>query len=214
MGYNRYLNKNIYLLGYPYGKSVECSTGKIKNIINNEFKHNCNTDKGSSGSTIILLSNSTVIGIHKAGIIQENINIGTFLGIIFDQNGTNRIISNKKKLCEHRLINLNKNIINKNIISYDNYIASKIYITEFEVNKNIRIINSYEAGKRSIYDFSFDENLRNENEIKKCKILIEGKLIPFSYFYKFNKIGIYLKLYIFFQIILKIFATCLEIVEI
>ena len=92
MGYNRYLNKNIYLLGYPYGKNVECSPGKITNIINNEFKHNYNTDNGSSGYPIILVSNSTVIGIHKAGIIIEKINIGTFLGIIFNQN--NSILSN------------------------------------------------------------------------------------------------------------------------
>ena len=40
-----------------------------KDIKNNyEFKHNCNTDSGSSGSPILLLSNSTVIGIHKVGL--------------------------------------------------------------------------------------------------------------------------------------------------
>ena len=201
MGYHIYLNVNIYLLGYPYGKSVECSTGKITNIINNnEFKHNCNTDSGSSGSPILLLSNSTVIGIHKAGIIQENINIGTFISIIYNQNDNilknynpniykNNIVSNKKKLYNNTLINLNKNIINKNIIIYENYITAEIYIKENEVNYNIRIINSYEAEKRSLYNFSFDENYRNENEIKKCKILIEGRLIPFSYYYKFNKTG-------------------------
>ena len=127
MGYYKYINRDIYLLGYPYGKNVECSPGKIKDIINNELKHNCNTDSGSSGSPIILVSNSTVIGIHKAGIIKENINIGTFLGFIFNKddnilnnnintnnilrnynNNTIKINSNNKKLDNNNLIKSNK----------------------------------------------------------------------------------------------------------
>jgi len=229
-GYNIYLNSNIYLLGYPYGKNVECSSGKIKDIINIELKHNCNTDIGSSGSPIILVSNSTVIGIHKAGIFKENINIGTFLGFIFNKDdnilnnniNTNNILrnynkntikidSNNKKLDNNNLINSHKNIINKNNINNDNYIISEIYIKKAQVNKNIQIINSYEAWLRGENNFSFEENKRNENEIKKCKILIEGKLIPFSYFYKFNKVGTF-KLDIHFQIILKVFVACFVIV--
>ena len=180
MGYHKYINRDIYLLGYPYGKNVECSSGKIKDIINNELKHNCNTDSGSSGSPIILVSNSTVIGIHKAGIIKENINIGTFLGFIFNKDdnilnnniNTNNILrnynkniiqlkSNNKKLDNNNLINSNKNIIYKNNINNDNYIISEIYIKKDEVNKNIQIINSYEEMKRSVNKFSFEEKKRN-----------------------------------------------------
>ena len=78
-GYNIYWNNNIFILGYPFGKKIECSTGIIKEISKIEFKHNCNTDSGSFGSPIILVSNLSVIGIHKAGIIKENVNMGTFL---------------------------------------------------------------------------------------------------------------------------------------
>ena len=79
MGYDRYINNKIYLLGCPYGNNVECFPGKISNIKDYEFKHNFNTDDASSGSPIILLSNFTVIGIHKARIIKEKINKEHFL---------------------------------------------------------------------------------------------------------------------------------------
>ena len=36
-GYNIYLNSDIYLLGYPLGKTVEYSPGKIKSISKGEF---------------------------------------------------------------------------------------------------------------------------------------------------------------------------------
>ena len=213
MGYDRYLNNDIYLLGYPHGKSVECSTGKIANISENELKHNCNTDSGSSGSPIILVSNSTVIGIHKAGIIKEKINIGTFLGIIFNHNDyiniNNKIKLNKNisdnienlKLNnvknKNHLANKNKSVDDNNKIKYEYYIISKIVINEDDVDENIRIINSYDEWQKNNNGSIFEENLRNENEIKKCKVFIEGKIIPFSYFHKFNKAGTYKIKYLF-----------------
>ena len=64
-------------------------------------------------------------------------------------------------------------------VVYDGYMPQKsdkysLLNVVDKVNKNIQIINSYEALKRSWNEFSFEENKRNENEIKKCKILIEG----------------------------------------
>ena len=49
-----------------------------------EFKHNCDTNKGSSGSPIILTSNLNVIGIHTGGIVEEEMNLGTFIGAVMD----------------------------------------------------------------------------------------------------------------------------------
>ena len=205
-GYNRYVNNDIYLLGYPCGNSIECSTGIITSISVNEFKHNCDIDTGSCGSPIILVSNYKVVGIHKVGII--NINIGSFLGIIFNYNDyiiadfnkemiDNPIIKKaksssiqfQKAINSNELINSNKIVSKQN--NSENYILSEISISKNEVNENIRIINSYEAEIRNSKIFTFDDNLRNENEIKDCKIFIEEKLIPFSYFYKFNKEGTY-----------------------
>ena len=79
----------------------------------------------------------------------------------------------------------------------DNYILAGIEIDGELVNKDIRIINSYEAFERSRGVKTFDEKKRNEIDIRKCKIFIEGKQIPFSYFYKFGKTGTFKIKYVF-----------------
>ena len=82
----------------------------------------------------------------------------------------------------------------------DNYIIAEIKILKENINKDVRIINTFEQFKRE-EELEDDENdyiYENEKEIKKyCKIKINEKFIPFNYFYKFNKIGIYKIQYIF-----------------
>ena len=57
IGYEQYKGSYIFALGYPYGDEIVSGSGKIINIKNNyEFEHNIPTDKGSSGSPIILLN--------------------------------------------------------------------------------------------------------------------------------------------------------------
>ena len=71
----------------------------------------------------------------------------------------------------------------------DNYIIAEIIISEKDVNKDIRIINSYEGNKVEYV---------NEKELKEnCEIKINDNIIPFSYFYKFEKVGKYEIKYIF-----------------
>jgi len=64
-----------------------------------------------------------------------------------------------------------------------------------EVNKDIRIINSYGEYLKNGKYISFYENHRPkyniEEEIKKCEIKINDKLIPLNYFYKFKSKGKY-----------------------
>ena len=84
--FNIYLQENVFSFGYPFGKDIECSPGKITKITDIEFEHNCDTDPGYSGSPIFLSSNSKVIGIHKLGIVNKKINAGTFLGKIDEFN--------------------------------------------------------------------------------------------------------------------------------
>ena len=88
-------------------------------------------------------------------------------------------------------------VCNKSISGNDNYIIAEIEIGENSVNKDIRIINSYESFERKRNKTTFDEKLRNEIEIRKCKIFIEGNLIPFSYNYKFDKTGTFTIKYCF-----------------
>ena len=83
--------------------------------------------------------------------------------------------------------------------------SGNIIIGEFDItetDKEIRIINSFESFKKELgkgmnikeEDYYLYEN---ENEIKNCSIKINDKIIPFSYFYKFDKPGKYLIEYSF-----------------
>ena len=72
----------------------------------------------------------------------------------------------------------------------DNYIIGEFEIKED--NENIRIINSYEQVNREDKFVKYKKEYENEKEIKdNCEIYINDKLIPFSYFYIFNKKGKY-----------------------
>ena len=148
-GYLIYKDADVFSVEHPYGDDSSCASGKILDILDNEFEHNIPTDKGSSGSPIVLLNNNInligVIGIHKEGINSENkkINIGTFIGKLLDKE-------------------LNNNDEN-------NYITSEIYIKDVEVNKNIRLINSYEEYLRNGKNKNKllkDPELNNEEGIK------------------------------------------------
>ena len=64
-GYDQYRNADVFTEGYPFGDDIVNGVGKIIKINNWEFDHNIPTDPGSSGSPIILLSTSKIIGVHK-----------------------------------------------------------------------------------------------------------------------------------------------------
>ena len=171
--------------------------------MDNEFKHNCDTDIGSSGSPIILTSNLNAIGIHTGGVIntKEPFNLGTFIGTNMDNNIKNSINNynmndkNKKELTN--IIPNNKNNIIRKSNKDESYIVASFKIDSKDTNSDIRIINSYEAFQRSVHIFKFDKNLRNEKVIKQCKIQVEGKFIPFSYTYKFGSTGNFQIIYFF-----------------
>ena len=79
-----------------------------------------------------------------------------------------------------------------------NYITAEIEIKEDDINKDIRIFNSYEENKREEGLNISENDYKNEKEIKEnIEININGKIIPFSYFYKFKKKGKYIIEYIF-----------------
>ena len=175
-GYKIYQNVDVFSIEHPLGDSAACASGKIININDYEFDHNISTDSGSSGSPIILLNNNInliqVIGIHKEGKNLKQINCGTFIGEIFNDN--------------------NYSLNNKNLI------ISELIIEDNDVDKEIRIINSYEEYKRnSFLDNQINNDEKNEDEIKKCEIRINNELIPFNYFHKFPEKGKYIIQYSF-----------------
>ena len=91
------------------------------------------------------------------------------------------------------------NQINDNFKENESYIIATINIKKEDINKNIRIINSFEEVNKDFY-FGKEEDrhkYENEKEIKKCKIKINDKIIPFSYYYQFLEEGNFIIKYIF-----------------
>ena len=90
-GYEFYKNSDVFSIEYPYGKEAVNASGRIKDIDGNEFEHTIPTDNGSSGSPIMLLNSNInlvqVIGIHKEADYLKKVNLGTFIGEIFKNNG-------------------------------------------------------------------------------------------------------------------------------
>ena len=67
-----------------------------------------------------------------------------------------------------------------------------------EDNENNRIINLYEKNDKENHFIQYKKEYENEKEIKEnCEIKINDEIIPFCYFYKFNKKGKYNIKYIF-----------------
>ena len=188
-GYKIYNNVDVFSINHPFEQNSAYASGKIIKIYDYEFEHNISTDNGLSGCPIILLNENInllqVIGIQKNSDKSEKINRGTFLGEIFKE--------------------LNNDLKNSKI--KDNFIISEIAIENNDINKNIRIINCYEEFimnkcrenpnlneefKKKYYpNGKLNKDLMNEQEIKICEISINDKLIPFSYFHKFEEKGKY-----------------------
>ena len=85
---NNYKNKIIYILQYPKGEESSHSIGAISDIFGNKIIHFCSTDFGSSGSPILSLSDSKVIGVHRRkGELDGNIifNEGTFIKYVIEE---------------------------------------------------------------------------------------------------------------------------------
>ena len=95
-GYEIYQNVDVFSLHFPLGKDASFGSGTIFNINGPYFDHDISTDKGSSGSPIILLNDNInvilVIGIHKDADMKQRINRRTFIGeIINELNKINEI---------------------------------------------------------------------------------------------------------------------------
>ena len=172
-GYDQYLNNEIFTIEHPKNEP-EHASGKIIEIFNNfEFKHSIDTEGGASGSPLILINTLKVIGIHKAGHIDENnlINFGTFIGEIF------------------------KDIYRK----YDNnYIIGTFLINKNNIGRDIQIINSYDEYHRHRTYYDIEEEIKDcIIEINNIK------LASFSYYHKFDEEGIYTIKYTFNNILIN-----------
>jgi len=73
-------NNDVYIFQYPKGE-LSYASGKIQSISGFNYFHTASTDGGSSGSPL-LNRNMEVIGIHKAGMKEERMNLATKFNVI------------------------------------------------------------------------------------------------------------------------------------
>ena len=93
-----YYGETIYNLQYYQLRNLSASFGIANRMDNKEnkksnfFLHFCNTEPGTSGSPLLLLSTNKVIGIHKAAHKKYSSTIGLFLNeAIIDFNEKNKV---------------------------------------------------------------------------------------------------------------------------
>ena len=185
---NIYSNESIYMLNYPEDNNITVSYGKILYLNNTKLFYQCNINKNSFGSPILLANNQKLIGIFNSNSTKYKYNKGDLL--IYS------LIEFSKNINKSLLINKESDLIN-------NYIIGIFDIKED--NQSIRIISSYEQYCREYKFDKYEKEYENEKEIKDyCEIKINDELIPFSYFHTFNKKGIYKIKYTFLLNITKI----------
>ena len=106
----------------------------------------------------------------------------------------NQIQKNKDDLIIDNKISRDNNSITDNNMINRNFITGEINIRSADINKFTRVINSFENFKREtlIGDQEDDWKYNNERELREnIEVKINGKIIPFSYFYKFTIKGKY-----------------------
>ena len=104
-----YKQKSIYTLHYPKSGEIKVSYGTIKYINEKDYNigHLCITFGGSSGGPLLNLNNYKVIGVHKGGIEENKINLGTLIKAPIEEfyNNINNIKIEKKDIEENKIEN-------------------------------------------------------------------------------------------------------------
>ncbi len=172
---NFYEKKSIYLLGYPEAKKVKVSYGIIKSLNLDKINHLCNTKEGSSGSPILLLENSKIIGVHFGCPGKKfEVNYGTFIKYPYlNFLNNNEFEENEEKETEFSSINDN---LDKN---NNNNILKEIKIEIFDDEKYLNyakilfeLFNKLKNNKEKSYSIDI-----YKKDLFKWKIT-QGKKIP------------------------------------
>ena len=174
-GCDQYKDLEVYVLGYPKGLESVAESGVIRRINNFEFYHDINTEGGSSGSPILLFNINKVIGIHKQADIAKQLNVGTFINIIFEK--INDIKENDK--------DIEREITNKNITLDIEILEKYICVINYNMPKNknkelgflvkIPIANKSSFITGLLTKFYFDESILGY--IKEINIFNNGNLM-------------------------------------
>ena len=104
---DNYKNMQILIFQFPEGRGLSMAPGLITNQKANKIFYECSTDKGSSGSPLILADNRKVIGLHRGVYkdcnIREGIPIKLIINMIYSIS-CKYVIKNKNINKEIRII--------------------------------------------------------------------------------------------------------------
>ena len=176
---NDCLNKKIAIIQYPKGDDISLANGIIINFNDNFIKHSVSTEKGSSGSPIIFINNTKVIGIHKGFSNKEKINLGIFINKIIQS------INYIKCVYDIKESNVGKEIQIINNIDYfgkkKNNEIEKLEIYSNGIKQDLTLkYEFFEKGKKSLIIMS-KENITNMNGMFfKCSSLTSLNLSNFN----------------------------------
>ena len=192
---------DVLSLGYPLGDKLSAGCGKIINIKEYEFEHNIpTTEKGSSGSPIILFNLLTVIGIHKYGDLEKKINVGTFIGKILNEIN-NDLEGKKSKNDKIADINIKENINDiknkpeqRSVLRSNNsniYQSLKgIFCTQTFTGYNKNVVSLIQLNSGKIASGSYDNTIRlwDFAPSKEEKIINEKEEVIALLEFEYNKI--------------------------
>ena len=151
---NKYnINDQIFSIQYPKGEDLNYAHGKIIGKQDNYLIYDVGARGGSSGSPIILMNNSKVIGLHK-GYLKDNpnkINIGIPIELII--NKINNNISYIKCTYEIKDNNYIQIINNRDLEYVNEEIESKVKI--WNNGKKENLIFKKQFNKKGIYNIYF-----------------------------------------------------------
>ena len=165
---NNLINKEIYIVQYPFGGDMCYSEGEIINIDTNRYEltYNSSTEIGSSGSPVCLKNSSKVIGIHKEG--NENVlifeNYGSLIYPIIDEINYFR----KNNPMNNPLNLQNRLVFNKRPIYNDNNVQNSFFHTGINFNRN-NGYNNYKNNK--LNQILIVDNNKTYNRSKKRRII-------------------------------------------
>ena len=182
-----YKDEHVFSVQFPLTENLKISPGKIINKKDQFFLYTLGTDKGSSGSPIILINNSKVIGLHKAKYNKDKkriINLGIPMKLIIKK--IYQKVNVKAKLLNEINTSLNKLIDLFNIKEIPNPIQNSI-------NKKLRVTvggGDICVGKATILNCIIGENIISiNNEISRnYGIILQYQDTNEFYLYKTNLI--------------------------
>ena len=151
------IKEEIYSYQYAGGVELGFSFGKLLDKKENELNYDVGTKEGSSGSPVLLMKNSKVIGLHCKGLIgpYEKINSGIPIEIIINK------ISFMK--CTYEVNNLNfVQIINDTDgIEVNKEIKSKIKILNNGKEEYLVLTKKFNKIGKNIVFFSVQQKLND-----------------------------------------------------